>query len=78
MRSRLREQGSNAMLKRRRFKQTTSLKERLAAWAKQVHEQAEALPPGPERDDLLMKGRRADTAARIDEWANSTGLQPPT
>ena len=66
------------MLKRRRFKQTTSLKERLAAWAKQVHEQAEALPPGPERDDLLKKAHQADTAAHIDDWANSTGLLPPT
>jgi hypothetical protein len=66
------------MLKRRRFKQTQSLQDRLATFAKDTRDKAEALPPGPEREDLLKRARQADTASRIDEWANSTGLQPPT
>jgi hypothetical protein len=66
------------MKKRRRFKQTTTLKERLMAFAEEVREQASMLPPGPEKDDLLKRASRADTAAHIDEWVNSSGLQSPT
>jgi hypothetical protein len=66
------------MLKRRRFKQSTSFQERLAEWAKQVRDQADQLPPGIERDKLLKKVSQADTAAHLDDWANSPGLQPPT
>jgi hypothetical protein len=66
------------MLKRRRFKQSTSFQERLAEWAKQVRDQADQLPPGIERDKLLKKVRQADAAAHLDDWANSPGLQPPT
>ncbi|MBR0792690.1 hypothetical protein JQ631_26755 [Bradyrhizobium manausense] len=62
---------------RRRFKQTTSLEERLAAWSKEVREQAAMLPPGPERDLLIKKARQADVACHLDDWAHSPGLQPP-
>jgi hypothetical protein len=65
-------------MKRRRFKQTIPLKDRLTAWAKDVMAQAQTLPPGPERDELIKKARQADTAAHIDDWANSPGLRPPT
>ena len=64
-------------MKRRRFKQTLSLQDRLAAWATEVREQADALPPGPERDALLKKVSRADAASHLQDWANSPGLQPP-
>ncbi len=64
-------------MQRRRFKQTVSLKERLASFAKEVREKASELRPGPEQDALLKKARQADTAAHLDEWANSPGLQPP-
>lgn len=66
------------MLKRRRFKQSTSFQERLAKWAKQVRDQADQLPPGDERDKLLKKASQADAAAHLDDWANSPGLQAPT
>jgi hypothetical protein len=66
------------MIRRRRFRQTASLKERLTAWAEGVREQAEKLSPGPEQEALLQKARQADTAAHLDDWANSSGLQPPT
>ena len=66
-----------AMTRRRRFKQTTSLKDRLTAFANEVREQAEQLAPGLERDEIMKKARQADIAAHIDEWANSSGLQPP-
>jgi hypothetical protein len=64
------------LLMRRRLKQTKPLKERLVILAKDLREQASQLPAGLERDDSLRKARRADTAAHLDEWANSPGLQP--
>ena len=66
------------MQKRRRFKQTVSLKDRLAAFAKYTRDKASTLPAGAERDDLLKRARQADVASNIDDWANSKGLQSPT
>jgi hypothetical protein len=65
------------MQKRRRFKQTTSLSDRLASFARSARERAAQLTPGTDRDELLKKARQADTASDLDEWVNSTGLQPP-
>jgi hypothetical protein len=59
----------------RRIKQTVSLKDRLASFAKKVREKASSLPPGIERDDLLMKASQADSTAA--KWGNSPELQPP-
>lgn len=64
------------MQPRRRFIQTETLKDRLAAFARITRERAEQLS-GPERDALLKKARHADTAAHLDDWANSQGLRPP-
>ncbi len=61
---------------RRHVKQTTSLKDRLEAFAAEAREKASLLA-GAERDELLRKARRADTAAHIDDWANSPGLRAP-
>jgi hypothetical protein len=63
--------------KRRRFKQIDTLQERLSKFARDIKTRAEHLPAGDERDQLLKRARRADTAAHIDEWASSPGLQPP-
>lgn len=65
------------MVKRRRFKQTESLHDRLSAWAEEVRQQAEQLPPGPERDDLITKLRQADATSHIEGWLNSPGLRSP-
>jgi hypothetical protein len=64
------------MFKRRlHWKQT--IKDRLVSFAKEMREKASLLPPGFEKDDLLRKASRADTACHLDEWANSPGLKPP-
>ena len=63
--------------RRRRFKQETSLQDRIVEWARDVRAQAAQLPPGPKRDELLKKVRQAETAMHLDDWANSPGLQPP-
>ncbi len=64
------------MQQRRRFNQTKSLKERLALFANEIREKAEQLS-GPEKDALLKKARQADTAAHLNDWVNSSGLQSP-
>jgi hypothetical protein len=64
-------------MKRRRFKQTEPLQGRLAAFAKEMREKASLLKPGDERESLLRRARQADTAAHLDDWASSPGLQPP-
>ncbi len=56
---------------RRRFTQTTSLEERLAKEARQLRKQAQGTPPGVERDLLVRKARRAETASHMTEWLAS-------
>jgi len=64
-------------MERRRVKHKATFAERLAAFAEDARERAEALPPSIERDDLLRKVRQADTASHLTEWCNSPGLRPP-
>jgi hypothetical protein len=61
------------MIRRRRFKQTTSLQDRLVVDARKSREQARELPPGKERDTLLEKARQDETVAG---WFTSSGPQP--
>jgi hypothetical protein len=61
---------------RRRFKQTTTLQDRIVEWAKDVRAQAAMLPPGRDRDELLKKVRQVEAAMHLEDWANSPGLQP--
>jgi hypothetical protein len=64
-------------MKRFRLKQDKALGEQLIKEARLAREKAEQSPPGEERADVLKKTRQADTVAHIDEWVNSSGLQPP-
>ena len=64
-------------MQRRRFKQTVPLEERLRMQAMSDRERAERLPPGREREELLVRARRADTASHFSEWLRSPGLKPP-
>jgi hypothetical protein len=59
------------MLERRRVKHTLSFLERIAEHSEMVRAQVTALPPGRERDAMLEKLRRTETAARISEWLSS-------
>ncbi|TKV74163.1 hypothetical protein FDV58_33760 [Bradyrhizobium elkanii] len=65
------------MQKRHRFKQTTSLEERLAAEAAGLREEAKHLPPCARREALLRKARQDETASRLTEWLTSPGLRSP-
>lgn len=77
LRSRLPQTERSAMQQQRRFKQQPSLQDRLASFATLARENASLLRPGAERDELLRKARQAETAAHLNEWASSPGLQPP-
>lgn len=66
------------MLKRRRFKQTKTLHQRLADEAAQLREEARKLAPGRRREMLLRRARQDETAMQIDAWLHSPGLRPPT
>ena len=57
--------------------QKKSFRERLSAFAEDERRKAFAFPPGPERESALRKIRQAKTAAHLDDWANSSELQPP-
>ena len=59
------------MPERRRFIQTTSVEERLAKEATQLRKQAYGTPPGIERDLLVRKACRAESASRMTEWLAS-------
>ena len=63
---------------RRRFKQTSTLEERLAEDTEQLREQAKLLPPGATLDHVLRRIRQNETAAHMTEWLNSPGLKAPT
>src|SRR6201995_1026287 len=54
--------------RRRRFKQTTTLAQRLTQEASRLRERAKSLSPGPEQAQLWRKVRQAETALRIDAW----------
>jgi hypothetical protein len=68
----------SAMAERRRIKHKTTLEDRLAEEARRFKEAADKLPPGTARELLLRRARQADTAANINKWLRSPGLQPPT
>ena len=62
------------MTERRR---SESLQDRLTAFAQETRDKASLLPPGLEQQEMLRKARQADTAAHLDDWLNSPGLQSP-
>jgi hypothetical protein len=64
----------SAMQTRRRFKQTTSLQDRLSEFVN--GERAESMPESADQYELRKKIRQAETAADIEKWANSPE-QPP-
>jgi hypothetical protein len=65
------------MQMRRRFTQISSLSDRLIQQAQNLRQQADGMPAGVRRDELLKKARQAETTANVDEWLSSPGLQPP-
>jgi hypothetical protein len=61
-------------MERLRSRHATSFEEQLAENAAKAKARADALPPGPEREELL---RKADIALHVNDWLSSPGLQSP-
>jgi ABC-type nitrate/sulfonate/bicarbonate transport system ATPase subunit len=51
--------------------------EEVADAAACLRKEASGIPAGIEREQILQKARKAETALRIDRWLSSKGLQPP-
>jgi hypothetical protein len=60
------------MLKRRRFRQSMTLQERLQLWAEKVRADAEQLRPGPEK---TRSSRKRDRPTQLATW--TTGRTRP-
>ena len=52
------------------------LQDRMALHASRLKEEAQSLRPGHQRDALIRRARRAETASHVDDWLSSPGLQP--
>ena len=52
--------------------------DKIVAEKKRLEEQLALLPRGPLKDQLLRKIRQLETAAHINEWLTSPGMQAPT
>ena len=57
--------------RRRRFKQSLSLEERLSEDSKVLRDQLDTSPPGATREELLRRIRQNDVAVRMSEWLRS-------
>jgi hypothetical protein len=59
---------------KREISEIQRLNKRLIHQVEQARERAKKLPPGPERDALLKKARRAEIT---DRWFSSSELKAP-
>nr|WP_248882598.1 MULTISPECIES: hypothetical protein [Bradyrhizobium] len=58
--------------------QSSTFEYRLAQEAINLRLQANGMPAGVRRAELLRKARQIDVAGEINNWLSSPGLQPPT
>lgn len=54
-----------------------TFEDQIAAEKARCAEQLELTPHGPERDALVKKLRKLETASHMNEWLSSPGLQTP-
>lgn len=60
-----------------RFKQSAPLDQRLSQEAERLRKEAKGTPPGFDREKLIRRARQMETAAHMQEWLTSPGLQAP-
>ena len=53
------------------------LQDRVALHALRLKAEAQALRPGPERDEMMRRVRHAETASHLEDWLLSPGLRAP-
>lgn len=51
---------------------------RLTREAISLRQQAEGMPPGIRRTELLQKARQIDVAGEVNKWLTSPGMLPPS
>ena len=56
------------------FRSVVSLKDEFALYAKVARDLASRLPPGPERDHLIRRARRAEATFQLQDLTNSLGI----
>jgi hypothetical protein len=67
------------MSHRRPFKLSSCTFEfRLAQEAISLRKQAEGMPHGIRRDELLQKASQIDAASQVNKWLTSPGMRAPT
>ena len=66
------------MQEQRRFSHTAPPDRRLTEEAQRLRKEAKGTHPGIERERLIRRARQAETAAHMQEWLTSPGLQSPT
>jgi len=54
-----------------------TLQDRLALHALRLKEEAQALRPGPERDEMMRRAGHAETVSHLEDWLGSPGLRAP-
>jgi hypothetical protein len=54
-----------------------TIEEKWHQQAEATKSEAEKLPEGRERDALMTKARRLQTASEVNQWLSSPGLKPP-
>ena len=64
-------------MQRRRRSVPHTFEDRIAAEKAKLEAQVAKLRPGPQMDELLKRIGQLETAAHINEWLSSPGLQPP-
>ncbi len=64
-------------MNKRRFQFTYTFAERLAEENELLREQAKALKPGADLDQLLKRIRLNESSAHLSQWLTSQGLRPP-
>ena len=64
-------------MQRGRFTEAITFSDSLVREAERLRRKAVTAPTGKERQELLRKARQTETAAHIDKWLSSPGLQAP-
>jgi hypothetical protein len=63
--------------RRRRFKQTLPLGERLLRAARDARDAAKLLPPGLDQNRLLKRAREAEAIAQLEQFLRAPTRYPP-
>jgi broad specificity phosphatase PhoE len=77
VRSRLTGNRKGTRMEKRTFNKSAPLDQRFEEQAKRLRREAKGTPPEIEREKLIRLARQAETAAHIQQWLTSPGLQAP-